>query len=394
MKPFAFQEVEESTVKYGFKKCIDAFFIVGLFFIFLLPKAFAVDSTIQVPLGILEGLSNVDSNAPQRYRVFFENALFYGVGENERRLNECGYRLEVVPAYYDNSDPLSIKTMVSMLESKGVWVVIGPMRSTHFIMATEFIGGRIPLVGLMAQARRVLKSKPPIFTMSSGVDVLAKVAYQATEKQKFGKRYASFLDLGCEECRDFLEGFDRYAASSYTKVFTLSYFEDEPDVAPLIKKLRQYPVDFLILPNYSDASGRVMQQVHQQFPKIKFLGADGWGDGAWSLITQYQLPDTLEALSVRAGLSTKELEARYRTYSLRRDWQGTSLAPPYIGYTVIQFLRKLTDDLCIARPKNQQEFLQYLRKQPPKHFLMEVPISVYRLKNSQIEFWYTPEAKK
>src|SRR5436190_16736122 len=79
-----------------------------------------------VKVGILEAFSTIDSVASQRYRDAFEHALFYAVGENEKRLNSCGYKLEIISQYFDNSDLISAGEAAQALENNRVWIIFGP----------------------------------------------------------------------------------------------------------------------------------------------------------------------------------------------------------------------------------------------------------------------------
>ena len=70
-----------------------------------------------IRLGILESFSVSEVQSIERMRSAYEAALYYAIGENERRLNRCGYSMRVATEYYDNADKLAPKERASYLEN-------------------------------------------------------------------------------------------------------------------------------------------------------------------------------------------------------------------------------------------------------------------------------------
>ncbi|MEZ4751076.1 MAG: hypothetical protein R3B54_10780 [Bdellovibrionota bacterium] len=68
----------------------------------------ATQELTAVKLGMLQGQASPTERLSD-YERGLEAALFYAIGENDKRLNQCGYELEVRTAYYDDEDKLSAK---------------------------------------------------------------------------------------------------------------------------------------------------------------------------------------------------------------------------------------------------------------------------------------------
>ena len=71
---------------------------------------------IPVRLAVLESFSISETQSIERMRSAYESALYYAIGENEKRLNGCGYTVKLTTEYYDNADKLAPKERATYLE--------------------------------------------------------------------------------------------------------------------------------------------------------------------------------------------------------------------------------------------------------------------------------------
>ncbi len=349
-------------------------------------------SLIEVSVGELEAFSAQDYASTERYKSAFEAATFYALGENNKRLAGCGYRLRIIPAYFTKSNPFLIREEVRSLVNKKVWITIGPTRSNHLITAVKFLGADAssnPIVGLMTQSDSVAELKPPFFTTAPGVDVLANAAFKAVEKEQYGKRYGVLVNSLCLECEDFVKAFDKSAVTNgYQKFFQFEEISDTPDLTQVEDAIIKHTIDFLVIPNYSKMTGHIIATLHQKFPHLKYVGGSGWGQTSWSFIPGFNLPNNVEGISARVGVGQAEMDDQYHIYSFRRDWHDGNANPPFLSYAVIEFFRGLTDDLCKVQPKNREQFLTYLKQQSPQHFRTKAKIGIFKFKEGQVQFAY------
>lgn len=97
----------------------------------------------------------------------------------------------------------------------------------------------------------------------------------------------------------------------------------------------------------------MISQLHVKYPHIKFLGSDGWGQSTWSFLQGYNIPSSVNAISVRVGKSNTEIEDYFDIYSLSFEWKNELLNPPYGAYAAIHFINKMTENLCEIKPKKK-----------------------------------------
>jgi hypothetical protein len=222
--------------------------------------------------------------------------------------------------------------------------------------------------------------------MYPGVSTLAKASVSEASLRKYGKNFGAFVDASCLSCRDFLDEFTRVSAGKLNRIFSLDSFGEAPDVAKLMAQLRTSQVDFLLLPNYSKFSGSVIRGIQDQFPRLKIVGADGWGDGQFGFLEGYGIKSEIQGISVRGGLPVEQLSERMGVVSLDRSWRGERLRPPVAALAAISFLRRISRDLCRTRPAALPEFRDYLSRQGADHFREMAGVSVYELKDGQLRF--------
>ena len=182
-----------------------------------------------VKLGILEGLASTDSTSSERYRQRFDAATYFAIGESEKALNRCGYKLQVIPAYYEASDQNAPKASAELLEREGAWIIFGPRRSEDFKFAAQGLR-RTAFVSPMANDLSM--SHPPalLYSMYPSVEEFGNAAVSALEREKLGKRYAAVVDATCPACRDFEAIFDSLSKrKGYKKLFSVDIAGDKPE---------------------------------------------------------------------------------------------------------------------------------------------------------------------
>ncbi len=338
-----------------------------------------------VKIGVSEALATLDSSSSQFYRKSLEAAIAYAVQQYELPAAKCGYKFQVETSYFDNSDKLSSRSSVSLLEASGAWLIYGPRRSDQFFSASQVLGST-PFISPMAGAQSIASLPPPRFTMYPSVDALAATAIRAVLEKKFGARFASFIDATCLACKDFQESFRRQSEGRLTEVFYYDGAGDTPDLVQLSGALARSKIDFLLLPNYSKFSGYTISKLQAQFPNLKVVGSDGWGDGQYGFLESFGIYPSIIGLSVRGGAPAEAMASLYGVRMQDLEIQGKRTSPHYVAYATVDFFRILTRDLCVSRPKTKEDFHAHLKAQNSLHFRSRYGIGVYELKNSQLSF--------
>src|SRR5688572_1323487 len=105
------------------------FFRLFIIILFIYPILSNSEPLISVKFGIADTLYKEDNTPCGNYKEAITAAINYAIGENSKKLNACGYKLDYIPYYFDIEDALSAKDAGDVLSSKNVWFVIGPRRS-------------------------------------------------------------------------------------------------------------------------------------------------------------------------------------------------------------------------------------------------------------------------
>ncbi len=349
--------------------------------------ATAIPPTL-IKFGVMEEQSdkvNPDPNAS--YNRVLDAALYYAVGESAERLAGCGYRVEVLPSYFDWEDKLSPKERAQELERAGAWIIFGPEPSYSYLVARKGLKSTA-MVSPMAGARAVTDLKAPFFTMYPTIDKLAGAAVRGATGLKYGKRYGVLVDASCPSCKDFADSFTTLSKDNYRQEFWVDVVGDAPDLSRLMAALTANKIDFLLAPNYEVLSAYVIQKVHEKFPNVKFVGADSWGDDQVSNMKKYNLSSTVRGVHVRGGRSAEEMRNHYGLYSLHRSHEGKAVLPHYSAYMMVDLVRTLVNHLCKTRPKAKADFLESLKKLSSDHFKSKIGVGVFSLEGGKADFLY------
>ncbi len=370
--------------------------IIFLALLLLSPNArsLAASTTlIPVKLGVTDSFAVIDAPTTERMRSVYEGALFYAIGENAKALQKCGYRFQVAVSHYDEADKYAPRDTATLLEASNTWLVIGPRRSDHILMAALGLK-HTPMISMTAGSNAVHDLSPPYFTMYPRPAELIRTMLRAVKKENFGKTYGTLVDVTCGVCKDFASGLKRDGRNQVSEKFVIEVATDTPDLTELIDALTANPVDFLFVSSYAKLTGFVISTLQSRFPKLKYLGPDTWGDGSYGFTDQYKILPTVRGLAVRPGLSPQRMGDMYGVQSLERDWRGKISHPPTVAFLLVDLIRSLRSDLCQLwnekgkRLASQEAFYEFFKSLPKDHFLLEPNISVYRLENSDFGFAY------
>lgn len=336
---------------------------------------------IDVKIGVMESLSPTAPSSSERYKRFLEAAIYYAAGENETKLSKCGYRLVPSIYYFDTYDTQELIKATKKLEESDAWVILGPRRSGHFLTAAKTLN-KTPILSTMANADEIYTLNNITFSMYPSATQLANIL--SVNTKTYGARYATVVDVRCRTCIDFAKAFAN--ANEGKEAFIHEVASTTPDLKALIQKLHKHPVDFLVLPNYSDLSGYVIAEVHKHYPNIRFVGGDGWGEDSFSLMQGYGVSNSAEGLAIRAGIQKTDKSKHFKVNSLDREINQEIVTPPNSIFAVVSAIRILTNDLCEAKVENKVAFTKFLSSKPKTHFQTDAKYALYQLANGKLTF--------
>ncbi|MFZ9034574.1 MAG: hypothetical protein ACO2ZM_00410 [Francisellaceae bacterium] len=313
------------------------------------------------------------------------NAILYAVNKNNKLLEHCGYHLKPIIHYFDGDDDISlIDTYLSLIKQK-VWAILGPRRSKALLVGGKVIPN-IPIISPMANDPKIYNSQSLIFTSYPPVSQFAKKMFTTLTHNASPFSYAVFVDARCPACVAFANDFIKLAAPN-KPAFYLQVAEDSPNLDHLIKSLKRHPIDYLILPNYSQLSGYVMGNLSTTFPKLDYIGSDGWGENSFSYIQGYDIKlKPHQALSIRNGKDDSDKLKDPLVKALMLHDSSTSL-PPVSIINMVRNIEILATDLCHSKAKTATEFAIYEKHNPKDHFLINQPYAIYSIFDGHLQFY-------
>jgi len=356
--------------------------------------ASAAQAKTPVKLAFVEALAPRDSTSSERFQRDYENAISFAKRETAARLAKCGYELQTSTAFYAAGDPLQAKEVAEKAIKDGAWMIVGPRRSNHYLLLAQG-APETPTVSLMASAKEVDALAPLHLSLSPNNAVMAKVA--AVEARKPNRRtYLTVVSEDCVACRDFAESFDTHADSlGMKKLGELKIAGETPDLTGLKDKVTKLNPDIVLAPNYSKSAARIMAALEGIKPKPFFVGGDGWGDDKHGFVQNGEQIPSAEGITVR-GLPP--LEIGMKSFALGRKMAkaelGNSDAPwSTPGLAIVRLIDTTVDLLCSERPSSSAGFVQTFKKRGKVLYSAPWGVSVYRLKNSLLNFEGTRKAK-
>lgn len=341
--------------------------------------------TIGVKIGYMNRLSELKSRIADQKNI--QDAAYYAIGLSESQISSCGYHFEFLREDYSDVDKLAPIEASRALEQKGAWIIYGPSNSYEYQIAKRGIQNT-PMVSAMAGAKVITNLDPPFFTMYPTVDKLAHAAVVGVKRSHFGRRYGEIVDASCNVCRDFADEFETNAKNDLVKIFSVEVVGTTPDLSQLFTELKSKRIDFLLVPNYLHLSGYIIEQVQRQFPLLKYVGADAWGDEQLNDLSNFNVLPSIKGLHVRAGPSSQTMRQFFRAPSLFRQFEEKLVLPDFNAYMMLQFVRRLAQDICDWQPKEKVAYTAKLTKSTRDHFRLPLGISVFSFLGTKSKLTY------
>ena len=176
---------------------------------------------------------------------------------------------------------------------------------------------------------------------------------------------------------------------SFSKIFgkpTFSALVDphHPNFENAIQLIKTSKVEFVLLPNYSQLSGAAISIIGKNFPQMKFVGGDGWGDGTYGYLTKVDLPPLTEGFAIRIGGSPTQIADHLAANSLSFDWKGKTLFPTSSAFLFVEHLRDISRLVCLKKPKNRSQFVKLMKSTSSDFFKSKLPLAIFTLKNGEL----------
>lgn len=361
----------------------------GLYVMILLMfSSAAFSAPIEVPIAFIEALDSKDTTSSERFRKEYELAIRYGVELTAKEVESCGYRIKPVPSFYGASDPLQAKERTENSVKSGVWFVVGPRRSNHYILAAK--GSQdVPSVSLMASSDEVLSLGPKHLSIVAPNSVMAKVAAKEARSQIKGKSKKSYISVvrdDCLFCKGFADQFNAAAkAVGLMKAAEISILSNEPDLKEVVAAIESNKPSFVLLPNYSIVSGFVIEKLHKKYPDLFFVGGDGWGTN-FGFVENGRDIGNAKGFTVRGN---PPVDVGMKSFPTGKKLLADSGRIPVASATALSLIKIIDSTkafLCKHKPKKIEEFASYFEKNGKQYFSAPWGVSIYQLSSGNIEY--------
>lgn len=323
------------------------------------------------------------STGSTRYKSNFENAVYYALGKNENKINQCGAKYLVHFNYFSANALVEARDLAKSIDQSIYWLLVGPTGAKHMITVSDMMKNT-PVFSLSSS---IEGKKNKIISTSRSVNTLAIALARNIGLKGSIKNYGVLIDLDCAECVAFEKSFTNEVKKySINRIFRSESndFEYQTNLDSLFVNLDKHKkVDALLVPNYSKLSGYVMSQVHAKYPKIIFLGGDGWGNGDWSYLPLFNLPDSIEAFSTRTYLDDTQKSGINSLDII----SGTNiLSPSDLSFSVIHLFDEITNLICEKKLTSRSKFINYIEAQNSDFLNKETDMGIYKLHNGKLKF--------
>ena len=198
------------------------------------------------------------------------------------------------------------------------------------------------------------------------------------------------LDTSCTFCSGFYEKFKRHLEKSNIKESAFFEFKRDDDFDERIKSLRalikKEKPHFILLPNYSKLSGRIIEKTQDLDKNIVYIGSDGWGNGIYGYLITAKIDKDTKGFSIYPGGDPVKFVDKKGWHGLNRHYRGTYLPPATSHAGIVEVVNRFAKLLCEKRPKNLREFVRATSSLPLDYFKTDQGMGFFVLKNSEFKF--------
>lgn len=343
----------------------------------------------KVKISFMEALAPKDTTSSERFQKEYEYAVQTGKDLTREKLKSCGYEITEEKVLYDASDNLQAFEQAKKSEASGAWLIIGPRRSNHYLLAVKGAPGT-PSVSIMASAKEVFQLNSLHLSLAQSNQQMAEVlAREVQKKFKAKAKYFSIVSEDCVSCVDFAENFDLAAKNLKLKnTHHLKISGEQPDIDSLKKIFLKEKPDFVVIPNYSMVSAYLMGIISKWNSKIFFVGGDGWGDAKYGFVHDSPQLSKVNGMTVKGlppvnkGLDFFDLGKEI----LKNPRQASAFPASGSAQALLKAIQDVSEILCKYRPKDKIEFTKNFKENGSQYFKNPWGVSVYKLAEGEIVF--------
>ncbi len=366
--------------------------VLSIFFLFVALLAHSSPSdTIKVKISFMEALAPKDTTSSVRFQKEYEYAIQSGKDLTQKNLRSCGYEISDEKVFYDASDALQALELAKKSESSGAWLIIGPRRSNHYLLAVKG-APETPSVSIMASAKEVYELNSMHLTLAQSNQKMASVLAHQTKVKFKGKKeitFASIISEDCVSCLDFATSYNSEAKKlGFKKLLEHKITGEQPDVAELESFFKSQKPDVVLLPNYSKVSSFLIGKISHWNPDTFFVGSDGWGDNNYGFVHNSPQLERVNGMTVKGfppsekGLSFFNLGKQL----LKNPSMASSFPSSGSAQSLIKAIEDTVDLLCAHKPKDKNHFKQVFLKHGKSEFKNPWGVSIFKLSDGELVF--------
>ncbi len=340
-------------------------------------------NNIEFSIAALQPFQVEDSQDSSIYRNSFETTLYFILGQFSEKLNKCGYVPNIKFNYFSHEDTPNLKKNALKLENESTWIILGPNKSEQFLNATKVIKSTLLIIG-MANSKEVTNLKWPYFTIYPTNEKLAQITSAWVDKNEIYKgKYGIITDASCIFCEDFKESYIKYAG---TPEFIYETDEQLFNTENLLKELKKHNVNSILLSTYSALAGKIISGLSKShFSHIKFIANDGFGDDL-NLAPYYSIGREQKVVSIRLGPQKPDSIKILNLENLKMSWNDKVIYPPDEAIYFKDSMNKITNLLCIHKPKKKTQFNNITKKFSSNYFKTDIGYGVFEFFDNKFKY--------
>lgn len=343
---------------------------------------------IKVPITFIEALSPKDTTSSERFQKEYETAVAIGKKQSAEQLAKCGYEISEKFVFYDASDSIQALEQAKKSAAEASWFLVGPRRSNHYLLLAKGAPDTAS-VSLMASASETGDLGDLHLSMSPLNGQMASVAAVKVKElaKNSASNYFSIVSEDCVSCIDFASQFDASAKKvGVKKIGEARIVGEAPNLADAKQLIMKFSPRFVLVPNYSKVTASIIREVFPIVPNAIFVGGDGWGDSKFGFVQNNDSLEAAKGITVRGFPPTKiGLEKFDLGIRALKDANSSDLASGS-SLALIRIFGGLEKLLCLATPKNGDDFQRIFRSLGRKYFSAPWGVSIYTLKDGNILF--------
>ena len=345
-----------------------------------------------VHIDFIEALDSKDNDYSVRFKKEFELAILEGVKSNKANAEKCGYDFQFATRYFEKSDPLRAQEEASKAEKLGSWMIVAPARSSHYLLSVAG-APNTPSISILASSKEVFELEKHHLTLSHSNKELAKAAVAEVARRILKTKTRTFVSVvssDCISCGDFASKFK--SAAQKVGILESSFLQvsgEDPDVDATLQKIKAEKTlpSFILLPNYSMVSARVMAKLSATLPKqIFFVGSDGWGTSKFGFVQNAKGLEDVSGFSVRSFPPSDIAFPFFRTgksliaTNRVKEFESTS------ALGVLSVLDSTTELLCKYKPVSAASFKMLFARNANRVFKAPWQPSLYNFESGNLSF--------